>query len=274
MSIEDSDAALRIVDAGRVRVLARTREAFDQQAEAHPSFAAVEPGALDRLVQEAADRAGTSLWRISLAEGAALEYGIEVSDALAHPTVATAERLIDAPAQPGIVPPPAQDDAPSASAPQPEPTASEPAPPPEPTPAPEPELAPPPDPAPTPEPPLAAAAPPPVEDAVRVAAVHVSGIETLEPGDEDLELRLSDDGLDVIRRASGVAIGRLNWAEITTITVDVGRRRLRGRGPQTLEVQTSRGRATFELPGLTVEDAAAHLQPLLNRLRDSGTIGG
>jgi hypothetical protein len=324
MSIEDSDAALRIVEAGRQRVLARMRDAFAHQAAAHTDLGEIDPAVLDRLVHEAADQAGTSVWRIALAEGAADEFGVGLSEALAHPAVAAAEQLVGpaedlatakpltdapepvAPAEPVAPPEPVAD--------APEPAAAEPIAAPEPTPAadpweapeseeaeeqaaagtwggpasePEPEPAtaihePLPEPEQAPEPP--AAEPEPATEtaaeaaagqpqALRIPAVHTSGIETLKQGDKDLELRLSDAGLDVLRQSTGVAIGRLDWAEITNVEIEQTKKGLRGRKrSQTLQVKTARGQATFELPGLTDEESSEHLQPMLDRLRVSGIL--
>jgi hypothetical protein len=316
MSIEDSDAALRIVEAGRQRVVARMRDAFAHQAAAHTDLGEIDPAVLDRLVHEAADQAGTSVWRIALAEGAVDEFGVGLSEALAHPAVAAAEQLVG----------PAEDLATTttAAAPvaPPEPVAPEPVAPPEPVaaapepiPAPEPAVAPDPwespeseseseseeeegeehaapgtwggpasdsepatavhepaaEPEPAPEPPADGAAGQP--QALRIPAVHTSGIETLKQGDKDLELRLSDAGLDVLRQSTGVAIGRLDWAEITNVEIEQTKKGLRGRKrSQTLQVKTARGQATFELPGLTDEESSEHLQPMLDRLRDSGIL--
>lgn len=105
--------------------------------------------------------------------------------------------------------------------------------------------------------------------ALRLAAVHLGGIETVRQGDRDIELRLSPAGLDVLRRSSGTAIGRLEWAEIETIDLPRARRGLRpGRGKvQELHVATDRGQASFELPGLTEEQVKEHLEPMLARAR-------
>ncbi len=104
--------------------------------------------------------------------------------------------------------------------------------------------------------------------ALRVSAVHLNGIETLRPGDRDIELRLSAAGLDVLKRSSGAAIGRLEWSEIEEAEVPPPRRGLRGRHrARTLNVRTKRGQAQFELPGLTDEELHDHLKPTLARLR-------
>ena len=103
--------------------------------------------------------------------------------------------------------------------------------------------------------------------ALRLAAVHLGGIETVRPGDRDIELRLSAAGLDVLRRSSGAAIGRLEWHEIQTVDLPRARRGLRPgrRRVQELHVTTERGQASFELPGLTEEQVHEHLEPMLDR---------
>jgi hypothetical protein len=331
MSIEDSDAALRIVEAGRQRVLARMRDAFAHQAAAHTDLGEIDPAVLDRLVHEAADQAGTSVWRIALAEGAVDEFGGGLSEALAHPAVAAAEQLVGpaedlttttaaapvAPPEPAAPEPVATPEPVAAAL---EPAAPEPITAPEPAVAPDPwespeseeaadaaeeeehaapgtwggpasdpepstavhEPVPEPEPEPEPEPPAAAPEPATATaaegsagqpQALRIPAVHTSGIETLKQGDKDLELRLSDAGLDVLRQSTGVAIGRLDWAEITNVEIEQTKKGLRGRKrSQTLQVKTARGQATFELPGLTDEESSEHLQPMLDRLRDSGLL--
>jgi hypothetical protein len=343
MSIDDSDAALKIVEAGRQRVIERLRDAFEHQVSAAADLGEIDPAALDALISQSADRAGASLWRISLAEGAANEYGITVAAALDHSAVSAAEQLVGPSEQPepvpgwsklpltvgadpelprpavhdsppaemsaapalSAVPAPAEPDADAVSDArweqaaaeeqgadpleelrfggdalgadepdetettgfdEPEPVDAEPAYT-EPAPAPAPAaVAPASD---APAPPVAADSSP---QAIRIAAVHTGGIETLKSGDKDLELRLSDAGLDVIRRSSGVAIGRLEWAEVTDIELEAGRKRRR-RKAQSIQVRTSRGQAAFELPGLTDEEAEAHLEPMLERLRTSGRLG-
>ena len=319
MSISESDAALRLVEAGRQRMLARLREAFTRQISADTELGDVDPAVLDRMVSEAGDRAGASLWRISLAEAAADEFGLSVSDALAHPAVVAAQRLIDAPAVPQV-PPAAAGPAPTGDrwtplTPAPEPAAApagawgapartpQAAPPPRsatpssppprsatpPPPAPPPAKAVPPstpaaeaEPTPSPEP-EPQAVPEPAADAastadaapaqaLRISAVHTGGIETLKPGDKDIELRLSDAGLDVIKRSSGVAIGRLDWSEVTSVDLESAKRGLRGKR-RSLEVRTARGQAAFDLPGLSDAEADEHLEPMLDRLRASRLAG-
>ena len=97
------------------------------------------------------------------------------------------------------------------------------------------------------EPPVALAQPPATPEgdlaesplqALRLSAVHVSGIESLRNGESDLELRFSDAGLDLLKASSGAAIGRLLWSEIHSVDVASARRGLRpGRRVQELHVR-------------------------------------
>jgi hypothetical protein len=97
-------------------------------------------------------------------------------------------------------------------------------------------------------------------------AVHVSGIETLKPGDEDIELRLADAGIDVRKPSAAETIGRLRWNEVRSVAVQRPRRGLPGRRrPAMLVARTDRGEVTFELPGVSDDEITVHLEPLLAR---------
>ena len=113
------------------------------------------------------------------------------------------------------------------------------------------------------------APPEPATRALRIAAVHLGGIESLRRGEADLELRFSAAGLDVLKASSGAAIGRLGWAEIENVSFPRSRRGLRAGRRRELHVQTARGRATFELPGLSDRQLQEELEPLLARWRPS-----
>ena len=107
---------------------------------------------------------------------------------------------------------------------------------------------------------------PPVERALLLDAVHVFGIETLEPGDRDIELRLSDVGIDVRKPSTAETIGRLRWNEVRTMAVQRPRRGLPGRRrPALLVAGTDRGEVTFELPGVSEDEIVEHLEPLIAR---------
>lgn len=108
-------------------------------------------------------------------------------------------------------------------------------------------------------------------------AIHVFGIETLQPGDHDLELRLADAGIDVRKPSSGQTIGRLPWDEVEAVTVRRPRRSLPGRRRNAqLVAGTERGEVTFELPGLSDEEITEHLEPLISRNceRFGGAVSG
>jgi hypothetical protein len=97
-------------------------------------------------------------------------------------------------------------------------------------------------------------------------AVHVFGIETLDPGDEDIELRLADVGIDVRKPSTAETIGRLRWDEVRSVALQPPRRGLPGRRrPARFVAGTDRGEVTFELPGMSEDEIVAHLEPLIAR---------
>jgi hypothetical protein len=108
--------------------------------------------------------------------------------------------------------------------------------------------------------------------ALLVEAVHMFGIETVPPGDRDIELRLADTGIDVRRPSTGSTIGRVRWADVRTVVVQRPRRGPGGlRRPAQLLVSTERGEVTFELVGLSDEEITDHLEPLIARNCDGFT---
>jgi hypothetical protein len=225
-------AAERVVTRGRQELHARLRAAILRQAGSAPKPVTLEAGQLDRLVDDAAARAGGLLWRRCLAGAASAELGIELADAVSHPIVERAHALAGVPPY----------EAPPVEA----LLAADPA---------------------DPETTAAAPAHPPLQ-ALRLSAVHVSGIESLRNGESDLELRFSDAGLDLIKASSGAAIGRLLWSEIHDVEVARSRRGMRpGRRAQELHVRAQSGRAVFQLPGMTEQQISEHLEPVLVRLR-------
>ncbi|MFZ0089823.1 MAG: hypothetical protein WAL63_09975 [Solirubrobacteraceae bacterium] len=102
-------------------------------------------------------------------------------------------------------------------------------------------------------------------DTVRLAAVHLTGIEAIVAGDSDIELCFSGDGVDVFKRSNGAAIGRLQWGEIVAIELPPVRRGLVGgrRRVQELHLRTERARANFEIPGFTEEELRERLDVIL-----------
>jgi hypothetical protein len=253
----------RIAQRGGEVVVERLRTAFAHQATTQGGVD-LDPERVERMVQESASRAGEALWRRSLAQAAMEELSIDLTAALAHPVMADAQELIDAR---GDAPPPVPEAAPETpklpdGAPHHLDLATDG----------EAEERPAPWPSERHEPygePV-----PMVADgqALRLSAVHLGGIETLYQGDDDLELRLSEAGLDVLKRSNGAAIGRLEWSEIETVSLPAPKRGLRSRRrSRELHVSTGRGQAQFELPGLTEEELHEHLEPTLARLRGTDT---
>jgi hypothetical protein len=107
---------------------------------------------------------------------------------------------------------------------------------------------------------------PPRQRPLLLDAVHVFGIETLKPGDGDLELRLADAGIDVRKPSTSETIGRLRWDEVRSVAVQRPRRGLPGRRRSALLIaRTDRGEVTFELPGVSDDEMSIHLEPLLAR---------
>jgi hypothetical protein len=225
----DSDqAAERIVLQGRHELQARLRAAILRQAGSAPEPMTLQAAQLDRFVDAATARAGGVLWRRCLAGAATTELGVDLAEAVSHPTVQRAHELSGAPPYERVEVEPLVTVA---------------------------------------EGPTDAAAQTPLQ-AVRLSAVHVSGIESLRNGESDLELRFSDAGLDLLKASSGGAIGRLLWSEIHSVDVPSPRRGLRpGRRVQELHVRAQSGQAVFQLPGMTSEQVNQHLEPALARLR-------
>jgi hypothetical protein len=101
---------------------------------------------------------------------------------------------------------------------------------------------------------------------LRVSAIHLGGVTNLRPGESDIELRLSEHGLD-IARDSGEIIGRLGWDEIQGLEVPPARGLLRRRrAPRAhLVVRAGNGDASFEIPSVYPDELSEHLDPVLAR---------
>jgi hypothetical protein len=234
VSTDSEAAAERIVLQGRQELQARLRAAILRQAGSAAEPMTLEVAQLDHLVDAATARAGGVLWRRCLAGAAATELGLKLAEAVSHPTVQRAHELTGAPPyERAVLDPPI---APIADL--------------------------------SPVQPAGGRAETGASlQALRLSAVHVSGIESLRNGESDLELRFSDAGLDLLKASSGAAIGRLLWSEIHGVDVAASRRGLRpGRRVPELHVRAQSGRATFQLPGMTSEQVSRHLEPVLARL--------
>jgi hypothetical protein len=235
--------AERIAHQGRHELVARLRTAF--VSEASRTGPGLDGDELERRITEAAQRAGAALWRRSLAQAAVAELGIDLAAAIDHPEVLRAHELVGAPPW----------EPPAAAPEEPAPAEEEPG-----VGAEEPAVA-------AEEPAVAAEEPAPAapdEEALRVPAVHITGIEAIKAGERDIELRFTAESLDVLKRSSGAPIGRVRWSEVTSLELPPPRRGLR-RKPQELHLETFRGRATFELPGVTDEQLTEHVRPMLER---------
>jgi hypothetical protein len=231
VSSAETEFADQIAQRARQVVLERLRAAFDHQVAKRPPTIALDSVRLEQFVADAAQRAGEALWRRSLAQAVIEHLDVDLPEALAHPVLAAAQARAHAPE----------------SAPRPASTTSAPA-----------------------ESGESSRLAGDQSQDLRLGAVHLIGIETLRPGDRDIEVRLSDAGLDVLKRSSGAAIGRLEWSEIDAIELPSPRRVLRGRRrPRELHVSTERGQAQFELPGLTEDELHQRVEPMLARLRRS-----
>ena len=106
---------------------------------------------------------------------------------------------------------------------------------------------------------VSAAAP----EVAEFGAVHLGGVATL-PSAEEIALRLSEDGLDLLQD-DGTIVGRLGWTEIAALEVTVPHGRRRRRNAPRLVVHTAGGSARFEVPGLSGEELQDQVQPLMAR---------
>jgi hypothetical protein len=107
-----------------------------------------------------------------------------------------------------------------------------------------------------------------------MAATHLGGVTNLRPGESNIELRLSEHGLDIARHG-GEIIGRLGWDEIHGLEVPPSRGLLRRRrSPRAhLVVRAGHGDASFEIPAVYPEELREHLDPLLERHGMRSTTG-
>lgn len=272
--------AQRIADKGRDALLDRLRPAFAEATRAHAGLLDLDAEKVERMVQRAADRADGLQWRRALASVATDELGIGLGEALCHPAVARAQTIVGAPsyeealaaiavasptaraagdtgagdaagretaagsATAGGAPgggatgggPPGDRAAGGASAGGASATAD--------------------------------AAP----DSFRILAgvVHVDGLPELE-GEGDLELRFTEEGLDVVRESDGAAVARFARSELRSVRVQSGRgRMLRRHATQTRIIVSAAGRrARFDARDADPEDLKQRLALALAKL-DAG----
>jgi hypothetical protein len=284
--------AQQIADGGRDALVARLRPAFEQAAATHGEGLDLDDEQLEQMVQRAADQADGVQWRRALAHVATEQLGIGLGEALTHPAVARAQTIVGAPSyedaldeltgdeQPvGVAEEPASleaGDAEEAGLAREEPASADDAddgeehPSADAAPSPSTVAAAPPEPVPGWAPDPAAAAPPMPADEpgeIRLRAVHLGGIANLAPAEGDLELHLSEAGLDILRGPERSPLGRLTWDEIVALeTPVVGGRFLRKKHADAhFVIRSAQGSASFEIPGVTTEELSEHITPMLER---------
>jgi len=282
----------RIADKGRKALIDRLRPAFEEAAAAHADVLELDADKLEQMVQSAADRADGLQWRRALASVATEELGIGLAEALGHPAVARAQTIVGAPsyeeslaaitgASPGAstgasTPEPGAEPSSDAGAvPDAEPeaaAAAEAA-------AAEPEAAAAAGADAEPEAAAAAGADAEPEAAaaagaaiaggleVSVSVVHLDGLSELD-GQEELELRFTEDGLDVVPASGEPSLAHFAWSEINSVYVRPERgRMLRRRGAGARLILSATGRqARFEARGADAEELKQRLAPALVKL--------
>ncbi|MFL5831024.1 MAG: hypothetical protein ACJ76X_14010 [Solirubrobacteraceae bacterium] len=268
MTEELDQTAQQIADRGREALIERLRPAFRDAAAQHADVLELNDEQLEQMVERAADRADGLQWRRALASVATEELGIGLGEALSHPAVERAQMIVGAPsyeeslaaltakrqaeadaaAEPDE--PEGLDEEEEADEPEPldeEPEADEPEPLDE-----EPE----------------ADEPEPLDEpgSIRVAVIHLGGVANLEPGEGDIELRLSEVGLDIVR-GTDETLGRLTWEDIHELTVPAPRGLIRRRRDARahLVIRTENGDASFEVLAVAADEVRDQLAPLIER---------
>jgi hypothetical protein len=104
-------------------------------------------------------------------------------------------------------------------------------------------------------------------ETLRLRAIHLGGVANLAPAADDIELWLSDAGLDIVRGPEHAPLGRLTWREISALDVPPPRNRIRRKRSEDahLVVRGEQGAASFEVPGVAPEELRKHLAPLIER---------
>jgi hypothetical protein len=248
------DTAQRIAERGRDALVERLRPAFRDAAAKHADVLELSDDQIEEMVQRAADRADGLQWRRALAGVATEELGIGLGEALSHPAVVRAQAIVGAPSY--------EESREAVAARRPEPPDAVEA---EPVAGAEP-----PEVEPTPIEPHEVAPAPPAGDGsgetVRLAVIHLGGVANLGAGERDVELRISQFGLDIVRGAEE-PLGRLTWRDIRTLRVppNKGLRRRRRDGRAHLVIHTDHGDASFEVPAVAPEELREHLAPIVER---------
>jgi hypothetical protein len=255
------DPAQRIAEKGREALVERLREAFEEAAAAHADVLELDEQKLEDMVARAADRADGLQWRRALATVAVDELGIGLGEALGHPAVAEAHRLVGAPSYEdglaavaeGRAPEPGTgtryDEAEHDAAEEADVTAGEAA--------------------------GATAGGATAGDAedlqIRIVAVHLDGPPELK-GEAEVSLLFSETGLDVARGLSGTRLVHYDWSELNRIESQPGKRSVLRRRPvyPRVIIGATEGEARFEVEGIDAEWLEQRLAPAVARLAADG----
>jgi hypothetical protein len=244
------DPSQRIAEKGREALHERLRAAFEEAAAAHREVLALDAAGIERMVQQAVDRADGLQWRRALATAATEELGIGLGEALGHPAVARAQKIVGAPSYEeglaavakGEQPPPGSGTAEAVEEDA------------------EPEVEP---------------APLQVERGredglpITVGVVHLDGLRELE-GQGALELHFSEQGLEVIRLSDRLALVSFAWSDVGGLGVEPRRgRRWRRRGAQVIIGALGREQ-TFDAPDVDAEELRRRLAPVIAKLGSDG----
>ncbi|MDQ6775149.1 MAG: hypothetical protein M3071_02775 [Actinomycetota bacterium] len=248
-------SAQRIAKRGREALLDRLRGAFAEAAATHADVLELDEEKLERMVQDAADRADGLQWRRALAAVATEELGIGLGEALGHPAVARAQTIAGAPSYEEGLAAIAEGKPPKAGSGASEERAAED----------RAELAPSDD---AGEPETAREETQAGGLPVAVGVVHLDGLAELE-GQGDLELMFSEDGLEVIAAGEGgdrAALASFTWSELRGVEVQPGRGRMLRRRSARLTLSTNRRRARFEARGVDSTELKQRLAPVLAKV--------
>jgi hypothetical protein len=233
------DSARRIAERGREVLIERLRGAFAEAAAAHADVLDSDPEKLERMVQRAADRADGLQWRRALASVATEELGIGLGEALSHPAVARAQTIVGAPSYEdglaaiaeGKSPPRGRSDADAPGA--------------------------------------EAAAREPDDVEVNLGVLHLDGLPELG-GAGNLELRFSEEGLDVVRELDDATLVHFDWSELHGLEVQPWRARRRRRHSARVIVSATDRHGTFETRDANFEELEQRLAPAIARLGADG----
>lgn len=95
--IDVETLARRIADRGQDALMRRLRTAYADAAAAHADLISLDRSQIEAMVQSAAENADGLQWRRALAEVAAEDLGVSLTEALTHPAVKRAQALVGAP---------------------------------------------------------------------------------------------------------------------------------------------------------------------------------